>query len=241
MLGALSLAAILALALGVGRTLSPGLCGGGPTMLAVTELGAVVAPWGLALGWLLMLAAMTPPVLIAPMRHLWDRSFAARRGSAIGLFTAGYVAVWTAAGAPILLLVLAAKVAVPAPAAWGAALALLWQISPAKQACLNRCHRRPALAAFGPAAARDAMAYGATHGAWCVGACWPLMLTMLVLDRGQLPVMAAIGLFLAAERLERPAPLAWRWRGAGRATRMLTSASRRWAISISGPRRSDHE
>ena len=48
-------------------------------------------PASLALGWALMLAAMMAPVLIAPVRHVRDRSFARRRTRSIGLFVAGYV------------------------------------------------------------------------------------------------------------------------------------------------------
>ncbi|MFK0689576.1 DUF2182 domain-containing protein [Mesorhizobium sp. IMUNJ 23033] len=86
----------------------------------------------------------------------------------------GYAASWMVAGA--VLLSLAFAVRLTAPASWlpltaAAMLALVWQISPAKQICLNRCHVRPELAAFGPAADLDAIHFGATHGA-LAGSVW---------------------------------------------------------------------
>jgi predicted metal-binding membrane protein len=101
-----------------------------------------------------------------------------------------------------------------------------WQISPAKQWCLNRCHRKPQLAAFGAAADRDAFGFGLSNGASCIGACWALMLLMLVVDHGHLLVMAGVTLFVLAERLENPAPLAWRWRGPDKALRIIMAQAR---------------
>ena len=83
---------------------------------------------------------------------------------------------------------------------------MLWQASPGKQWCLNRCHRRVQLAAFGAAADRDTFVFGPTHGGSYVGACWALMLLPLSVANLHVPVMAAVALFVAAERVERPAP-----------------------------------
>ena len=52
----------------------------------------------LAADWALMFAAMMPPLVIAPLRHIRDRSFAKRRARAMLLFVAGYAGVWLAAG-----------------------------------------------------------------------------------------------------------------------------------------------
>lgn len=99
-------------------------------------------------------------------------------------------------------------------------------MSPAKQRCLNRCHRLPHLAAFGWPARRDALGFGLSHGAWCVGACWLLMLLPMLTARGHLALMAAVMLFLLAERLERPAAPAWRWRAPTKAARILIAQGR---------------
>jgi predicted metal-binding membrane protein len=63
------------------------------------------------------------------------------------------------------------------------------------------------------AADRDAFNFGLTNGASCAGACWTLMLPMLLAAGGQLFAMIAVTLFVFAERPERPAPLAWHGEG----------------------------
>jgi predicted metal-binding membrane protein len=187
------------------------------------------APAKLAWGWALMLAAMMSPLLIAPLRHVRDRSFARRRARAMLLFVAGYAAAWMTAGVALQAIALAARWAMSAPLVClglVAAIAMGWQVSPAKQWCLNRCHRRPPLAAFGAAADRDAFDFGLTNAASCVGACWALMLLTLVVEHGHALAMIAVTLFVVAERLESPAPLAWRWRGPGKALRITTAQAR---------------
>src|ERR1700689_3519407 len=65
------------------------------------------SPEKLASGWALMLAAMMPPIVVAPLRHVRDRSFASRRARATLLFVAGYASVWMVAGVGLQVLVLA--------------------------------------------------------------------------------------------------------------------------------------
>ena len=179
----------------------------------------------LALGWALMVVAMMLPLAIAPLWHVRERSFARRRTRSTLLFVAGFIAVWMMAG-PVLAIVAwlmrwAAPTSFAIPLA--VATALVWQVSPAKQWCLNRCHQRPPLAAFGLDADLDAISFGASHGAACAGTCWALMLPILLTTEGEGLAMAAVTLFVLAERLERPAPLAWRWRGGGKALRILAA------------------
>jgi predicted metal-binding membrane protein len=187
------------------------------------------SPGKLAAGWALMIAAMMSPLLIAPLRHVQERSFAKRRARAMFLFAAGYMAVWMAAGMGLQAMALAARWAEPAPLTGlglAAVIAVLWQVSPAKQWSLNRCHHRPHLAAFGAAADRDAFGFGLANGVPCVGACWALMLLPLFLVQAHLLAMVAVTLFILAERLENPAPLAWCWRGPGRALRIVATQAR---------------
>jgi predicted metal-binding membrane protein len=187
------------------------------------------SPAQLASGWLLMLIAMTPPLIAAPLRHVRERSFAHRRVRAMSLFVIGYGTVWMIAGMGLQVVALAAQLAVsdtPMCLALSAAAATLWQVSPAKQWCLNRCHRRPQLAASGAPADRAAFDFGLSHGAACVGACWGLMLLPLFVGQGHVLVMLAVMLFAVAERLENAAPLAWRWRGPGKALRIAAAQAR---------------
>lgn len=230
-LGSISLAAWSVLAFGGSTSVVPALCAsaGGPAIpLSVSFDLALLfnSPARLASGWVVMLAAMMLPVVAAPLRHVRDRSFARRRTRAMLLFILGYFAVWMAAGVVLQLLALTAQSVLPLPLArlgFAFAVAMAWQVTPAKQWCLNRCHRRPQLAAFGVAADRDAFDFGLTHGAYCAGACWALMLPMLFSGEGQLVAMIAVTLLVFAERLERPAPLAWRWRGTGKAWRIVVA------------------
>jgi predicted metal-binding membrane protein len=177
------------------------------------------------LGWAVMVVAMMLPLAIPPLWHVRARSFASRQARSTLLFVTGFIAVWMLAGVVLEMAAWLLRWAVPASVAigLGIALALAWQVSPAKQWCLNRCHQRPPLAAFGIDADLDAISFGVTHGAACAGACWALMLPILLMTEGEGLAMAAVALFIFAERLERPAPLAWRWRGGGKALRILAA------------------
>jgi hypothetical protein len=184
--------------------------------------------------WGLMLLAMMTPVVAAPLAHLVDRSFATRRLTLLILFVTGYGATWTGVG--IVLLAVAAaldtwghRVAI---VGIGIAVALTWQCSPAKQRCLNRCHVWPPLPAFGLDASLAAARFGAVHGWWCAGSCWPVMLVPLLLSSGHLVAMAAGTLLIVGERLEHPASPAWRWRGPSRAYRF--ARARAWPATESG-------
>jgi predicted metal-binding membrane protein len=189
----------------------------------------LVSPAQLALDSALMIAAMMLPLIIAPLRHVRDRSFARQRARATILFAAGYGVMWMIAAIVLQLIAVAARWAAPTPLlcfALGVATAIVWQVSPTKQWCLNRCHRRPHLAAFGAAADRDAFDFGLTNGASCAGSCWALMLPTLLIGQGQMLGMIAVTLFIFAERLEGPAQLKWRWRGPSKALRIAVAQVR---------------
>jgi predicted metal-binding membrane protein len=167
----------------------------------------------LAVAWLLMLLAMMPPLLAQPIRHLWDRSLRRRRKRAVALFVAAYAAVWTLAGlvllvAAILLRALAEARLLPS-LALAIAIALLWQATPAKQTCLNRCHRLPRLSAFGLAADLDCLRYGLVAARWCVATCWALMLVPLLADGVHVLLMAVVSVLLLAERQTPARPARW--------------------------------
>jgi predicted metal-binding membrane protein len=172
---------------------------------------------------------MMAPLLIAPVRHVRDRSFSRRRARAIVLFAAGYAAIWMAAGVMLVELAAAVRLVVSnssVPVALAAVIALVWQFSPLKQRCLNRCHAHPELAAFDRAADVDALRFGLMHGVWCVGSCWAPMLLPLLVSRGHVAAMAAVALWLFAERLDSPMPLGWRLRGPGKAARIAVAQTR---------------
>lgn len=156
-----------------------------------------------------------PPLLDRPLAYVRDRSFARRRLRSTGLFLLGYGAMWMAAGAVLVILAIALRAFLQPPGAApviAALAALTWQVSPWKQACLNRCHGLARLSPFGLAADRDALRFGLIHGSWCAGACWALMALPLTIEAGHFAAMALVALFLLAERQERPRPPAWRRR-----------------------------
>lgn len=164
--------------------------------------------------WLIMLVAMMSPVLAEPMRHVWLRSLARRRWSAIILFLIGYISIWMLAG--MVLMLAAHLLELIAGDKWlvafGPALVLVvvWQVSPWKQVCLNQCHWTPGLSAFGLAAVRDSLYYGIVKGFWCIGTCWALMLLPLTSVHAHLALMAATSFIIIFERYRPPRPAQWR-------------------------------
>jgi predicted metal-binding membrane protein len=183
----------------------------------------------LTAGSALMFAAMMAPLLGAPVRHVRDRSFVRRRLRGILLFVGGYASLWTVAGV-VLLMAAAWIVSAGSPVMVSAAVIAVaaWQFSPAKQRCLNRCHSHSGLSAFGAAADLDVLRFGLEHGLWCIGSCAGLMLLPLLFSRGHIAAMAGVTLWLSSERLEKPMPPRWRWRGPTKAVRIAVAQARLW-------------
>jgi len=186
--------------------------------------GAVsVAP---AFDWILMFAAMMAPTLIPPIQFVRSNGLARRRARSTWLFVTGYTAVWVLAGVCMMLVVAAlgsSRLPQSLPVGAFFLVALIWQCSPAKQACLNRCHKHKPLAAFGRAADVDALVFGADKGVWCVASCWAWMLLPMLLATWHLWAMMAVTILIFCERLESPAPARWQWRGLGRAYRIVSA------------------
>jgi predicted metal-binding membrane protein len=188
-----------------------------------------------ASGWTVMVAAMMVPLLVAPVRHVRNTSFARRRVRAIALFVAGYAAVWMMAGVVLLPLTLEVRLAAADPSiplTLAAMIAFLWQCSPVKQRCLNRAHAHQELAAFGPAADIDALGFGLRHGIWCVGSCWALMLLPLLVSSGHVASMVVVSVWLVGERLDRPMPPRWCLRGPGKAARIAVAQAQARLASL---------
>lgn len=175
-------------------------------------------------GWFVMLVAMMGPMTLPALYQVRSSSFVKSRWSSSALFLLGYALVWMGAGAVLTTAELVLAWVEPdslVPAVGMALGALVWQASPAKQRCLNRCHNHRSLAAFGFEAARDALLLGLNHGVWCVGSCWAMMLFPMLLRDGHFPAMAAVTLVMVCERLDPPSAPAWRLRGFSTAARWL--------------------
>ena len=236
-LAGLSLAAWVALLSGAADSVDALLCVSTDMRIASPlPLLAFASPTSLVAGWALMVLAMMTPLIARPLLHVREQSLARRQRRAMLLFAAGYGSVWLAAGLVLQPLAWLLPSLVPgapwAGVAVAALVAVVWQMSPAKQACLNRCHRQPALAAFGLEADLDALGFGVGHGLWCVAACAPLM---LLAESGQAIglwlAMPATALFILAERFEWPGPFVWRLRLPLRAARVAASRLRRVLVA----------
>jgi predicted metal-binding membrane protein len=200
-----------------------------PFAASFRMLLAMNPPVSLAAGWSLMLVAMMAPAIIAPVLHVRLRSFRRLRARATALVLAAYGAVWMAAGVVLLAIELAASLFAPQsywPASAAAAVAIVWQCSPLKQRCLNRCHLHREIRAFGAAADLDTIRFGLKHGFWCVGSCWAAMLAPMLLPRGHVPAMVLVSVLMLGERLEHPGPPSWRWRGFGKLKRIAIAQTR---------------
>jgi predicted metal-binding membrane protein len=180
-----------------------------------TDLGSL----GFYVGaWVVMMAAMMFPS-IAPMVLAYARIRSARAGRRDGLapahwaiFVAGYLAIWTVFGLLAYgLFTLVRSFSIDAlswdrggPYLAGGVIiaAALYELTPAKDACLRRC-RGPF--AFLTEAWRDgsagALLMGAEHGLWCVGCCWALMAALFALGVMSVGWMVFIAALIAAEKL----------------------------------------
>jgi predicted metal-binding membrane protein len=213
-LAALAWVALARMAAGMGGAAMGAMGGAGMAMPST-------APWGaaelvaLAGMWAVMMVAMMVPAA-APMVLVFAatmRRRAARGEPAVAtwVFLLGYLLVWTgfsvAAGTAQWALHAGALVspatmrATPLLAAALLVAAGVFQWTPLKHACLSHC-RSPLhfwMSGWREGAA-GALEMGVRHGTWCVGCCWLLMALLFVAGVMNLAWVAALGLFVLAER-----------------------------------------
>ena len=153
--------------------------------------------------WLLMTVAMMGPVALVGVRHTALNSLQWRRGRAVAEFSTGYLAVWAAVGAAAI----AAAEAKPLPRDVGLSVVLTgaaaWELSAAKRRVSRACHRPLPLPLYGWPAERGALVFGLRQGVACVGTCWGLMLTMVVVPGAHLLWMTALTCLIAMQRIAR--------------------------------------
>lgn len=193
------------IALGAGVS----LLGHGPAM----EWNAPRIALALAMWWVMMVAMMIPAA--APVVLL--TAHAARANCAtqpnVGAFVAGYLVAWLGFSAVAVALQIFLEVsgqlspmAMSLTSRWLAAGVLiaagLYQLSPAKDACLAHCRNPAEFIArhFRPGAA-GALRMGVIHGAYCVGCCWMLMALLFIGGVMNLAWIAMLTLLVAAEKL----------------------------------------
>jgi predicted metal-binding membrane protein len=162
--------------------------------------------------WTLMIVAMMFPLLVPMIGHVAAKSFAGRRERSVALFVAGYALIWAIAAAAASVALIAARAGLSSlglassAGLIGCALAGLWQLVPAKERAVNRCHGTVALRPFGPAADRDALRFGALHGTRCVRACGPTMVLPLLGGFAGGLGLAAMAVIFAIALTERARP-----------------------------------
>jgi predicted metal-binding membrane protein len=173
--------------------------------------------------WVVMMAAMmapsiSPMVLVyASIQRRRRQRGAGDRAVSVSLFIAGYFLTWTAFGLLAYGLFVGVRSLSIGVLRWneggrylaGAVLATaaLYQLTPAKDACLRRC-RGPLDFVMGHwrEGPVGAIRMGAIHGAWCVGCCWGLMAALFAVGVMSIPWMVLIAAIIAAEKLlPRPA------------------------------------
>jgi len=157
--------------------------------------------------WVVMMGAMMFPST-APTVALYARLAGERRPLAPLLFAAGYLVVWAAAG----IAAFAGAEAAGGALSWDRAgrwvaggvllAAAVYELTPLKDACLGRC-RSPLGFLLGSwrAGPRGALQMGAKHGAWCLGCCWALMLSLFALGMMSVTWMAFVAGVVAFEKL----------------------------------------
>lgn len=159
---------------------------------------------GFVATWTVMMVAMMLPSAM-PFILLYQRG--ATRWATTAL-ACGYIAVWGTVGVAAWALD-AKAMDIPVPAVLLAAG--IYQLTPAKHACLRRC-RTPADFLVERWRA-NAFVLGADHGRYCLGCCWALMAVLVVAGMMGIIWVVAIAAIVAAEKLSnRGAGLA-RWVG----------------------------
>lgn len=224
----------IVLALGSGSIAIPAICSAAliwsvPSPATYAIVFMFVSPLKLAVGWAVMVVAMMLPMICDPLIHVRERSFRRLRPWSSLLFIGGYLAVWMLTGIVFLSIALTIRLALISefwPLILSLMVALIWQISPWKQVALNKCHRRASLAAFAPAAFRNAVSLGSQLGLWCIASCWGWMLVALLAPAHHTAIMALVALGIWAERFEQPRIPRWQIRLPSKAIRLSA-----WLVS----------
>jgi predicted metal-binding membrane protein len=160
--------------------------------------------------WVAMLAAMMLPAVL-PVVRLYARAVAAGKAAPVGIFVAGYLALWSAAGIPVFLAWSRLNGSVVHAYPWAgrsagavAVAAGLYQLTPLKAVCLRHC--RSPMSFFlrhGKHLDRPAGAFlaGGRHGMFCLGCCWMLMVLLIAFGTMQLAWMLALAVLILLEKV----------------------------------------
>lgn len=185
--------------------------------MAMARPAALAPGYGLTLAmWVAMMTAMMAPAAspgTAAYLALARRAHPERNPlAATASFLGGYLGSWlgyAALGAAVQSALARALLLTPMGAIASGTLASTvliaagaYQLTPLKRTCVTHC-RSPLLQIM--SGWRDgtigALRLGLTHGSWCVACCWALMALMFVVGVMNLAWMAAVSVFILAEKL----------------------------------------
>jgi predicted metal-binding membrane protein len=194
-----------------GMRLFPGMAPGGLSAgAAAADFLLLTAMWiVMMVGMMLPSAAPTTLIVSAIERK---RGVANRLFGRTALFVAGYLLVWAAFSVAAAAVqtglartgLLSMKMATTSSILAGAifVLAGLYELTPLKDRCLSHCrgpidwiahHWRPGMA--------GAFRMGLTHGGFCLGCCWALMLLLFVGGVMNLLWVAALAALVLVQKL----------------------------------------
>jgi predicted metal-binding membrane protein len=161
--------------------------------------------------WGLMMAAMMLPS-VAPFLQTYQATIVEHRGARLSALALGYLLVWTAVG--LVAFVIADRfdqaaarsdttASVVAATVFG--VVGLYQLTPIKYRCLSHCrsplgHLMHYLGFRGRT--RDLRA-GVSHGLFCLGCCWALMVLMIAFGVMNVAAMVGLAAVIAIEKLWR--------------------------------------
>ncbi len=180
------------------------------------DMGAMPGTMGMSLisftlMWGLMMAAMMLPS-VAPFVMTYQSTVVEHRVARLAGLTSGYLVVWTGVGVVAFYVAdwfgdLAAERATLAQVVAVATFTLVgaYQFTPLKFRCLTHCrtplgHLMHYLGFTGRL--RDVRA-GASHGWFCLGCCWALMLLMIAFGVMNVAAMAGLAAVIAVEKVWR--------------------------------------
>jgi predicted metal-binding membrane protein len=186
-------------------------------------------------GWGLMVIAMMLPKLILPVQHIYQQSLRRYRFTCATVFILGYITVWMLAGVFMTALILGFNLLFPMsyiPGLIVFTIAVIWQFSPIKQRFLNLSHDHSPLSAFGIAAIKDSFMFGVSHGRWCVGSGWALMLFPMLLPQGHNLAMIIVTFLMISEHFEHPRFPRWEIKYRNRLLRIIIAQTKIKMIPI---------
>jgi predicted metal-binding membrane protein len=176
---------------------------------SITELAAILAMW-----MIMMIAMMLPsaaPTLLLFASTRRSQGDTGQPAIPIVVFATGYLLVWggfSVAATALQAVLQQSMLLSPALATtnvWlGAAILVtagLYQLTALKHACLRRC-RSPLgfLLSSWREGRAGALVMGLRHGAYCLGCCWALMALLFVGGVMNLAWVAALAVFVLAEK-----------------------------------------